>query len=631
MNKKRKSVAAATLKEGQKDCPNCASTDMTLNLETQNLRCNVCLSEFAPQKFNKTVKNVATLNETIIGEGAAEIMEADDVLTFECHGCGAEVIVDTSESLQSRCHWCRNFLSVNHKIPNGAVPDKLLPFNKTREEAQEEIAKFVEARKFFAHPKFKKEFTAENVMGVYLPYMVVDINSKASFKGQGERLVSEYEKGDTTYYDADLYNVTCKFDMTVENLTIESNIEKLRHASNNSTNNIVNAIKPFDLKNSVQWNAHFMRGFTSQKRDVDVDDLTSLVETKIQDIARHQAREELDYDRGLCWEEESLDIKGSQWKAAYLPVWLYSYKHKDVIHYVAVNGRSLSTMGSIPINWARLWMLTLLVGVVSGALALLITFTLHEAGLLLFLIAPCFFWYFQSKYRNKDARYSHESHADTNVNNLQRTSKLVKRISETQDKKIENRNDSEVNYKGESLFTAVHEKFGRQQAEHKTSRLRLLRRLLFCLPALFSLWISWDIFFYAEDNYGVIMFAVIGVILLLMSVICIRRFKASTFANGFIYSSGFKRVELSFDDVEKIVVQGEKNIGGCLNIILSFFFVPIFIWAVMVGFEDKRRAVIHKKDGTVLKLQKLRDENYHEFIDNLSKTFKQKNVASTRF
>ena len=32
------------------------------------------------------------------------------------------------------------------------------------------------------------------------------------------------------------------------------------------------------------------------------------------------------YDRGVCWEEERLEVKGSQWKAAYLPVWLYSYQ-----------------------------------------------------------------------------------------------------------------------------------------------------------------------------------------------------------------------------------------------------------------------------------------------------------------
>ncbi len=33
---------------------------------------------------------------------------------------------------------------------------------------------------------FRKEFTTDNVMGVYLPYMIVDANTHANLKGQGE-------------------------------------------------------------------------------------------------------------------------------------------------------------------------------------------------------------------------------------------------------------------------------------------------------------------------------------------------------------------------------------------------------------------------------------------------------------
>ena len=32
------------------------------------------------------------------------------------------------------------------------------------------------------------------------------------------------------------------------------------------------------------------------------------------------------YDRDVRWENERLDVKGRQWKSAYLPVWLYSYQ-----------------------------------------------------------------------------------------------------------------------------------------------------------------------------------------------------------------------------------------------------------------------------------------------------------------
>ncbi len=54
------------------------------------------------------------------------------------------------------------------------------------------------------------------------------------------------------------------------------------------------------------------------------------------------------YDRGVHWEEESLDVPGTRWVAMYLPVWLYSYQQpgSGMLHYIAVNGRDGETTGS---------------------------------------------------------------------------------------------------------------------------------------------------------------------------------------------------------------------------------------------------------------------------------------------
>jgi len=241
------------LKDGQNKCPACGGTDIALNIDTGGLRCNNCRHETAPVLFAKSVTDISSLEGTVIGSGAANIeASAEEVHTFKCSSCGAEVIVDTTESLQARCHWCRNTLSINQQIPNGAVPDKVLPFSVKRDNARDAIAKFVGERQFFAHPVFKREFTAENVMGVYLPYMVIDINSNASLSGQGETEVSSYTIDKTTYYNVDLYDVSRKFDLVVENLTIEADSDKLQHGSSNRTNNIVNAIKPYDTENCLR-------------------------------------------------------------------------------------------------------------------------------------------------------------------------------------------------------------------------------------------------------------------------------------------------------------------------------------------------------------------------------------------
>jgi len=61
----------------------------------------------------------------------------------------------------------------------------------------------------------------------------------------------------------------------------------------------------------------------------------------------------------------------------YLPVWLYSYYHegkgRGLVHYIAVNGRTGETMGSVPISHPRLAAAAIGVGAVAelGAIAIL--------------------------------------------------------------------------------------------------------------------------------------------------------------------------------------------------------------------------------------------------------------------
>ena len=82
------------------------------------------------------------------------------------------------------------------------------------------------------------------------------------------------------------------------------------------------------------------------------------------------------YDRGVRWEEESLDVHGTRWVAMYLPVWLYSYHQPGanggMLHYIAVNGRTGETMGSIPIQQWKLLLAALTTGTFMEAVVLYI-------------------------------------------------------------------------------------------------------------------------------------------------------------------------------------------------------------------------------------------------------------------
>lgn len=441
-------------KDGQNKCPKCGATDISLNSKTGKLRCNFCRHQFEPEKLETMEKDISKLEGEVLGSGATDIIaDVKDILTFKCSSCGAEVVIDTSSQASARCHWCRNTLSVNQQIPNGAIPDTVLPFKVSKADAKKEIETFVGKRKFYAHPEFRKEFTTDNIMGVYLPYMIVDANTHISLTGQGEHEVNRYTEkiGDRTitYYDADLYEVERDFDLTIEGLTIESSKDKLDTNSSNRTNNIINSIMPFDTENCVKWDANYIKGYTSEKRDTNVDDLKGIVEAQSKDIARFAANETLeDYDRGVRWDNENLKLKGQQWKAAYLPIWLYSYqeekKDKKLLHYVAVNARTKKTMGSVPIHMPKLLLVSFFVEL-AGLIAMLFTYSDDNNWPWLFLLSGVlYFLIIYGKYRNSGARHNHEKDTKTNMSNLVKSDKLVRREKRLSDSRMEGANNTRV-------------------------------------------------------------------------------------------------------------------------------------------------------------------------------------------
>jgi transcription elongation factor Elf1 len=370
--------------DGLNKCPRCGSTDIATQPGTGMLQCHYCRFVFeAPQAVGFQQAD-ALVGETV-GTGAADITQPENTqVTIKCQGCGAEVVVDVTETMTSRCHWCRQILSVEHQIPNGAVPDILLPFMLSKEQGRAHIEKFVKKRTFFANGTFRREFTTANITGVYLPYLVVDASAHSDIRGQAGHITRRYTRKrrdrEQTYYDIDVYDIGRDFDLAINGLTVEASSEKRNVDIWRNTNNVINAIMPFDVENSVAYSGNYLKGFTSERRDTNIDEIKGLVETQIRDIARFQANGTAqNYDAGIRWESDDTALRGSQWRAAYLPVWLYSYlevkgggKGKRLLHYVAVNARTGETMGSVPVDTKRLLLVAAVIEIIAAPLGMLI-------------------------------------------------------------------------------------------------------------------------------------------------------------------------------------------------------------------------------------------------------------------
>lgn len=347
---------------GVNRCSHCGASDVSF--DGSWLVCAYC-----QHRWNTAViadelhlsEGIENLVGTSVLAGAHDI-DTSSLVTVECTGCGANVTINSETSLRVTCHWCRHTLSLNNPIDNGAVPDAILPLYVTRADALERMQRYVGVRTKYASDEFTSDFAAGHIYAVYLPYLVVDGNVTVRLEGrawiqQGSSVTSE--NSHLEKFKTDEYAVLRETDLLVDDLAIEARSTRSRRAAAVATTNIINAIQPFDVGSAVRFDAHYItEGITFERRDLDVSSATADAAHLFATLARGYVNQTLtQYTGGVRWESEHTAIKGSRWLSILLPVWLYAFEEATedgpMMHYIAVNGRTGKTEGSVPVNTTR--------------------------------------------------------------------------------------------------------------------------------------------------------------------------------------------------------------------------------------------------------------------------------------
>lgn len=377
--------------DGLDKCRRCGATEIVYSVPNRALTCSFCRFSWNEPNANETygfAGDSSQLTGVVRGSGADKLTAtAENTTTIKCQGCGAEVVVETNHTVGAKCHWCRQTLTINNQIPNGLIPDALVPFKVTHEEAAEKVRQFAKARRFFATKEFTSSFNPENLVGVYLPYVAADARADARLSGRGQIKTREYTvrvgTGDDarteTRYDADEYNIDATIGFTADDVFAESSQSRSDMSQSTATNNVINAVLPFNLDEAVVYSSHYLTGFTSERRDLDVEDVSPTIQEHLLSLARAGiagSPELRKFDRGVKWTHEGVRVDGIRWQTLYLPVWLYAFPQQrkgadDLVHFIAVNGQTGKTMGSIPLNHAKAAGVSGLSAAIVFALALL--------------------------------------------------------------------------------------------------------------------------------------------------------------------------------------------------------------------------------------------------------------------
>ena len=331
-------------------CPSCSSNEIRLNTETGKLECKYCKKVIEGTIYNSGVTDLTKLKGTHISKGASKI-ETDDntLLKYKCHNCGAVILFNSNDEFK-KCHWCNTVITSKEIMEKPLVPDQVLPFSISKERAKEIIEEYLVDKKALATSSFLKKLDINNINGVYLPYFLVDVNSHTNVSGEGiheEDIAIRTRLRQTFDFELD-------YDLTIPELLVEAN-SSLDTKRTDRTNNIISRIQPFDTENCFEYNPNYIIGFSVDQRNIDISEEKNIqsVNSQLKDINTDYLDRELGYyNFKRNYDKYGINIIGTQWATTYLPVWIYSHcekvKGKEIVHFIAINGRTGKIAGSIP-------------------------------------------------------------------------------------------------------------------------------------------------------------------------------------------------------------------------------------------------------------------------------------------
>jgi len=372
-------------------CPGCGSTDTVFNAEKGVFICEFCRKETVAvqddshQELLNTIGDIKQLDDFKVSAGMSDVVQSqDEVLSFKCPSCKAELSVAANTDIGSlRCHWCRHLISVADKITNGVRPDGLIPFIIPKEQAMASIGEYLNKRKFFAHPRFVKDFTIDLIRPVYLPYILTDIKADSSHSGEAAIRLRKYTvksgKNRRTVYDYEVYKFSRTFNLYINDLMIEANRSYIQipgRMPTNDSRNIINSIQPFDVQKVVDYNPMFLNGdYRAEFRNLNLNDVKQVIQARLDDISMEQAATATmsHYTHGMKFFMNNVRQQGGKFDYILAPVWLYSYlDHRNQLNYICVNGQTGETAASVPINKTKLFLVSAVIEIAAIILFILL-------------------------------------------------------------------------------------------------------------------------------------------------------------------------------------------------------------------------------------------------------------------
>lgn len=338
-------------------CPSCGAS-LKFDVATQMAKCPYCDCEFDVSALAANEGDLSKDFVDLANDAGTEWEEAElyGMTEYQCQSCGGAIYSDETTSA-TLCPFCGNAVILKGRLSGTLKPDKVIPFQMTKEQALQGLEDHCGGKRFVPK-KFLEDNKLEEIKGLYVPFWVYDaeLDATVEYSCVNERT---WTSGDTEYTERKYYRVTRAGDIAFDHVPADG--------SSKMPDDLMESIEPFDYDKAESFTTGYLAGYVADKYDLDQDQVRPRVRKRMEEGSADQFGTTVHYDE-VSVTSANVSAKKSEVNYVLYPVWLMNTDWNGKKFTFAMNGQTGKMVGNLPADMLKLVSVTMAIFLGLGAI-----------------------------------------------------------------------------------------------------------------------------------------------------------------------------------------------------------------------------------------------------------------------
>ena len=316
-------------------CPQCGAP-LTFHEETQHWDCAFCMGSFNLETLQKIEQDKQD------AAGEPESAPFDGMKAYICPQCGGQIVTDETTAA-AFCVFCQNPTIFPDKLEGNFRPAKVIPFQKTKQDAQKAFQKLC-SRKPLLPRDFYAQDRIEKITGVYVPFWLFDCDVSGSLTAAATR-VHTWSDGRYRYTKTDHYLIERAGLLHFSKIPADGS-EKMDDA-------LMDSIEPYDMTKMVDFTPAYLAGFLAERYDRDHEAVYPRIKSRAEESLERALRDTIQNYAGVHIQQKNLHTTDRCHENVLFPVWMLMSRYGGKEYLFAMNGQTGKIVGDLPISKMR--------------------------------------------------------------------------------------------------------------------------------------------------------------------------------------------------------------------------------------------------------------------------------------